>query len=174
MLFCKRENDMKNDILIDYKKAEIFITVNGKINEDTLFPTIKFSKNSTVVFDLENLTLLNSCGIRGWIYWLKSFSKEVTSVIFRKCNRIFIEQVNLIDGLVPDGGIIESFQAPYYCESCDVIDTRLIDCQSLLQVTSEDSTLSVPVKLCTKCGTVMELDIIEKKYLKFFKKFCTI
>ncbi|HLE12718.1 MAG: hypothetical protein A2504_09800 [Bdellovibrionales bacterium RIFOXYD12_FULL_39_22] len=156
---------MNENINIDYDGAKILITVNGKVNEDTIFPTIKFTPKSSVLFDLNGLTLLNSCGIRGWISWLNTFSKSVSAVTFKNCNRIFIEQVNLIEGLVPAGGIIESYYIPYYCEKCDLVESELVESKN-----SADRTI-FKNKKCQKCQGPMELDVMEEKYLKFLKKY---
>ena len=87
----------------------------GDIDEDANFTEHSLKSLNKAVFDLEEVTAINSCGIREWINWLKT--SPDTKLVFRNCPKIIVDQFNMVAGFFPMNGEIESFYVPYYCET---------------------------------------------------------
>jgi hypothetical protein len=116
------------------------------------------------VIDLGKLSLINSTGIREWINWIGQFGS--TSLVFTNCPKIFIDQINMINGLIPENSIVESFQVPYFNENEDKEHL-------FLAVQGQHYTkqkIEIPEAI-TINGTAFELDVMPAKYFKFISKF---
>ena len=109
-------------------------------------------------FDFEKVKLINSCGIRDWIKLLDELNSA--QIIYSNCPQIIIEQINMVHGFIRPGIIIESFYAPYFCESCD-------DEKKVLIKKAEMFSFNAPIKKCTKCLNQLDFDAIEKQYFSF-------
>lgn len=144
--------------IIDNK---LIATFTGKIDEDATFEKILSVKQEEYIFDFQNVTLLNSCGIREWISFLDELEAG-SKITYKNCPQIIIEQMNMVHGFIKEGATIESFFAPYYCEKCDK------EIKSLL-LTSEINDAQAPTSLCPTCNDKMEFDAIESQYFNFLK-----
>ncbi len=143
----------------------LLIGVVGALDEDSVFPTLELSGIKIVELDFENMAMINSCGIRDWIAWLREIPEKI-QLIYKSCPVNLIDQINMVEGLVRTGSEIRSFYVPYYCEACDFISNHI--------VTSAGSWKNFrPAELgkCQKCGQNVEIDVIESKYFKFLKRF---
>jgi anti-anti-sigma regulatory factor len=162
------------DIKTEKDGAKLIISFVGEIDEDAKFDSfgsVNFDGLTTVIFDLENVTLLNSCGLRTWISWVKTFPSEIITV-FRRCPQMIVEQMSILDGFVPKNSMFESFYVPYYCDDCDEeADWLAIRGEDFVAGTT-DFKYSVSIKddvLCPSCKKEMELDILPEKYFKFLR-----
>ena len=143
------------------------ISIGGAVDEDAKFPKVEFNNIKQINFNFSKLKLINSCGIREWVIWLRDIPSDIT-VVYCQCPRILVEQINMIDGLMPKNGFVESFFIPYYCEECDEISDLL--CSKGKDYGGVDFEPKEFIS-CNKCENNAEIDIIESKYLKFLKKF---
>ena len=141
---------------------QLVIVFSGLIDEDSSFAEIEGKVQGSVVFDFEGVSLINSCGIREWVNFLESVDKSA-KLTYRNCRQIIIEQVNMVHGFIRDGATIESFYAPYYCESCDK------EFKIHLKV-SDVVGGKAPVEKCPDCSNKeLEFDAIEEQYFQFIK-----
>ena len=137
------------------------ISLEGVIDEDANFDKIKSLKMNKFVFDFNNVTMINSCGIREWIKYLQEI--ESASVTYVNCPQIIIEQVNMVHGFISKGTTIESFYAPYFCSNCDTG-------KKILLKNSEVVNMKPPAKMCNTCSSELEFDAIEKQYFSFLNQ----
>ena len=137
------------------------VSLEGVIDEDASFDKIKSLKMKKFIFDFNNITMINSCGIREWIKYLQEIDNA--SVFYINCPQIIIEQVNMVHGFIKKETCIESFYAPYFCENCDVGKKILLN-------NYEVSNMLAPLKLCTICRNELEFDAIEKQYFSFLNQ----
>ncbi len=150
------------------KKAEgpaAVIALRGNIDEDANFSTISLEGAKEVVLDLEQVSAINSCGIREWIKWIKTAPSS--KFIYRKCPKVIVDQINMVSGFLPENGMVESFFVPYYSDASDT--------EKMVLFTSgkefKGSEIFPPDEVKDdKNGDVMEMDVIEAKYFKFLKK----
>ncbi|MBY0415383.1 MAG: hypothetical protein K2Q18_14520 [Bdellovibrionales bacterium] len=140
---------------------EAHISLVGVIDEDANFDKIKSLKMSQFVFDFNNVSMINSCGIREWIKYLQEI--EGAKISYINCPQIIIEQVNMVHGFIRKGVTAETFYAPYFCTSCDTGKKILL--KNIEVINSKP-----PVKFCNTCNGELEFDAIEKQYFSFLNQ----
>lgn len=140
---------------------EAFITLEGNIDEDANFDKIKGLSLKKYTFDFNNVSMINSCGIREWIKYLKEL--ENAEIEYQNCPQIIIEQVNMVHGFIRKGIRVATFYAPYFCEQCDTA-------KKILLKDSEVVNMKPPVKQCNTCKSDLEFDAIEKQYFGFLNQ----
>lgn len=162
-----------DQIKVDVSKEgpDITISLKGTINEDAKFVPLEGEDSKRLIFDLEQIALINSCGLRNWVQWMAKESPH-SQVVYKKCPKQLVDQINILEGFMPRGAIMESFYVPYYCESCGFEENFLAKRGTDYKEGSADSPeeLTIPlVKTCPKCEARLEADIVPDKYFKFLK-----
>lgn len=140
------------------------IQINGAVDEvfNKNVAPVDFARST--VIDLSKLSLINSTGIREWINWISQFGS--TGLALTNCPKIFIDQVNMINGLIPENSIIESFQVPYFNEDSNKEHIFLaIQGQHYTK-----NKVEIPESININ-GVEYELDVMPAKYFKFLSKF---
>lgn len=140
---------------------EAHVSLVGVIDEDANFDKIKSLKMNQFIFDFNNVSMINSCGIREWIKYLQEI--EGAKISYINCPQIIIEQVNMVHGFIRKGITVESFYAPYFCTGCDTG-------KKILLKNSEINGTKPPTKLCNTCSSELEFDAIEKQYFSFLNQ----
>ncbi len=139
----------------------IVFNISGQIDEDAELESMHIEGHTKIVFNLENVTMINSCGIRDWVEFQKNIADD-TKIIYRNCPQVIIEQLNIIKGFIKEGGVIESFYAPYYDEKSDKEIKILITPDEVIDG-------KAPVKKNAE-GDELDFDEIELQYFNFLKK----
>ena len=148
----------------------LVISLSGPIDENTSFPEPNLGSASCLVLDLNDVTYINSIGIKGWIQWISPIS-EKASVEFRRCPKAIIFQINMVKNFLPDNGKVSSFYLPLYCESCDEEDSALLEVGKDVVLEGEQVSIKADLSKCKHCGeNDVEPDVIEKKYFRFLHK----
>ncbi len=153
----------KLDVKSQSQGDKAFLTFAGSIDEDAKLPdpaTLQASAEITV--DMGGEQAINSCGVREWVKWVKAVPPSA-KLIYVNSPKVIVDQMNMIGGLLPKGTVIKSFQVPYFCESCKQAHNMTFNEGKEFQ----GKTAKPPELTCPKCGSPMELDIIEAKYFKF-------
>ena len=152
----------KLKIKIENKGEEVLIQFAGPIDEDSSFEDISKLSSQKIVFDFENVSLINSCGIREWINFIEALDSGI-SFSYINCRQIIIEQINMVKGFIREGSRVDTFYAPYYCETCD--DEYKIHLNHNDIVDSKAPKVS-----CPKCSKEdIEFDAIEEQFFQFTK-----
>jgi hypothetical protein len=134
----------------------------GAIDEDADFEPLQGLTQPKIVFDFHGISMLNSCGIREWVSFIGKLP-PATRFTYRRCPQIIIEQINMVHGFFREGAVIESFFAPYFCESCNK-ETKIE-----LKATQVHARRA-PKLSCPQCGAQgMEFDALEEQYFHFLK-----
>jgi hypothetical protein len=105
---------------------------------------------------------INSCGVRDWVNWISAVEEKGFKVVLIRCSPSIVTQINLVTNFV-GGAIVHSFQAPYYCPSCDREYLKLIETESLMG----QRPVRAPSFRCSECGGVLDFDDIEESYFAF-------
>ena len=147
------------------KDNQHILYLNGKIDEDSDFSILNLKQQQIIIFNLEGVIGINSCGIREWINLMKTIPSN-SKVYFVKCDRAMIDQANMIEGFFPPNSFVKSFFIPYYCEHCDEQSNVLCERKS----EADKTPVYTPTSSCKNCQKEAEIDIIETKYFKFLKK----
>ncbi len=142
------------------------LSFSGSVDEDASFSGVEFGAHSQVVLDLENISAINSCGIREWIKWLQT-APEGTKLVYRNCPKVIVDQINMVSGFLPPHAEVESFYVPYYSEASGAEKMILFK----KGVDFNGGEIEAPETIQDpESGEEMEMDVIEAKYFKFLKK----
>jgi len=147
------------EVLVEETKGLINFT--GQIDEDSDFSSIKALNCSTLTFDFNEITLINSCGVREWINYVESLEHNI-EIIYKRCPQIVIEQINMVHGFIRKGTKVESFYAPYYSEDNDDVVKILLNASDIIGG-------KAPTK-SSESGEELEFDAIEAQYFQFMSQ----
>lgn len=152
---------MSSSLKVDVKESEneVIFSLAGQIDEDADLSQLATAKKK-ITFDLDGVELINSCGIRDWVSFQNNLSDDC-SIVYKNCPQVIVEQLNIIKGFIKEGGIVESFYAPYYNEAKDEEVKILIKPAEVV-----DS--KAPSKKDNE-GNELEFDEIELQYFNFLK-----
>lgn len=154
--------------------TEAMVSMTGVLDEKASLKNIQLGEPRVIIFELSGLRLLNSSGIRTWVHWIRELEAKSPRpiVLFRKCTKPFIDQVNAISGFLPQGATVESFFVPYYCENCGQTQSELFVVGKQFSRATADSEMVVnsPKAIhCLACGEKMEMDVMPAKYFSFLQ-----
>lgn len=144
--------------------SKLLITLSGQIDETFPPELMDISPAAEIVIDLDQIKLINSLGIREWIKFVNHLSQAKT-IEFVKCPKIFIDQVNMVQGFIGSNCKVMSFYVPYFNEDNDVEKNILFT----FGQEYGDGFLNVEPEIKLPDGTQMEIDVVEQKYFKFLK-----
>jgi len=152
------------NIKITKSDKEVVFLFTGDVDENFKQEDVPRIESETIIFELAGIDNFNSCGIREWIYLVKDFS-NLGKLIFRNCSVTMIDQINMVPDSIGNA-VIESFYAPYFCESescCGEIN-RLIGVNDHKESLKERSA---PEFKCDSCEKQLDFDALEESYFLF-------
>ncbi len=136
------------------------IKLSGVIDEAAHFdPSIAKAKTK-VIIDFDELTGINSLGIRAWVKFINALQESCETFVFRNCRSIIIDQINMVADFAPKGTVFESFYAPYSCDDCNTEKEILFTDKDIV----EGEYTAPP---CSSCNETMEMDALEDEYFIF-------
>jgi anti-anti-sigma regulatory factor len=142
----------------------LVIHIEGSINEDLVIEKAAELKHAHIIFDMQKVKMINSCGIREWIRMLDQHGTEAK---FEYVNvpQIVIQQMNMISGFLTKNAKVNTFYAPYFIEDLD-------EERQVLLKADEIKDFKAPKMSATVDGTEYELDFdaIEDQYFRFLKR----
>ncbi len=154
----------KFDIKIDKASPEFKVMVSGVIDEDVDFNQYSLAGAKSVQMVLGGVKSINSCGIREWIRWIGSAG--TAPVVYSECPKIIVDQINMVQGFLPNTGRVMSFYVPFYSDDSGEDKSVLF---SFGKEYSDSGLAAVP-EVKDSAGKAMEMDVVEAKYFKFLKK----
>ncbi|OFZ29065.1 MAG: hypothetical protein A2622_13315 [Bdellovibrionales bacterium RIFCSPHIGHO2_01_FULL_40_29] len=139
------------------------VSISGIIDDTFGVVAAQLPLTGKLKVNLKNLKSINSTGIREWI---KQMQRMKTAFIeFYECPKVFIDQVNMVQGFVPANGKVESFYVPFFNEENETEKNVLF---KYGEHYTEGKLNPLP-EIKDDTGAVMELDVVEAKYFKFIK-----
>ncbi len=152
-------------ITITESRDEVIYKFDGDVDEHFRQADVPRIAKESIVFELGDIRNFNSIGIREWIYLVRDFG-DLGDLVFRQCSVTVIDQINMVPDSLGNGRI-ESFYAPYYCDSpkCKREVNYLIDVEQF-QVLLQGKV--APEFDCDRCHTTLEFDALEESYFLFF------
>lgn len=149
-------------------REQLLVRMSGAVNETADFSPVKFAKRPKVEIDLEELTMINSVGLRSFGIWAASLGNEV--IEFSHCPKFFIDQVNMIAGLIPPRARVISFYVPYFCDELE--EERLILYRKGLEFERQGDQIKFQYpEVQGPKGEAFVMDVMQEKYFAFLKKF---
>lgn len=108
----------------------------------------------TLVLDLGGVRKISSFGIREWVDFATTASKQVRSMVLIECAPKVVDQLNMVANFA-GGGRVFSFYAPFRCDYCDS------EHRVLLQVDKDHETIKsmkLAERPCPSCKEGMYFD----------------
>lgn len=138
------------------------IKLIGIIDEDTDFSSLLNLKNSAIVFHFQEVTSINSCGIRTWVNFMKGL--QGSAIEFAECPPLIVRQMNMVPSFSESANISTVF-LPYVCNDCEH------EQNILMSVSDYKKGVLIPETMkCGQCDSEeMELDGNAKQYFAFAK-----
>jgi hypothetical protein len=136
----------------------------GQIDEEAQFPQVSSIADS-VVIDLQQVSAINSVGIRAWIMWFSQFPQ--THFTFVNCPKALVMQMNMVEGFLPEKHDVLSLEVPFYCEDCDKEKEVLMTVGK--EILLQEGQVKLNFDKSTICGEGCEpeLDVSEVKFFRF-------
>ncbi|MFN8790878.1 MAG: hypothetical protein ACK5Y2_05410 [Bdellovibrionales bacterium] len=148
---------------IDRQGTKLSLQLAGVIDEDADFSPLGLNGAQEVHIDMDGVKSINSCGIREWIKWIGGGA--AAKVTYSKCPKVIVDQMNMVDGFLPNFAKVESFYVPYYNEESGSEKNILFR----YGVEFKEGQVQPPTEVKDEGGNPMEMDVIENKYFKFVK-----
>jgi anti-anti-sigma regulatory factor len=107
-----------------------------------------------LVVDLGAVKKISSFGIREWVDFISTASKQVRSVVLIECAPKVVDQLNMVANFAGTGRVF-SFYAPFRCDYCDS------EHRVLLQIDKDYETIKsmkLADRACTSCNEAMYFD----------------
>ncbi|MGE4132182.1 MAG: hypothetical protein AB7F86_11130 [Bdellovibrionales bacterium] len=141
------------------------LSLVGQLDEMAELPQIDLTSVDNILIEVDQVSLINSSGIRGWMMWAKSLKGPRITV--ERCTRIFVDQSNMIRTFIPEWFQVNCFDVPYFCENCGTSF-------HLTQPVPKNPTDWTPdeTHTCIKCGAQADLDAIPERYVRFLADLC--
>jgi len=142
---------------------QLVLRVAGFLDEAYEFPEIPLDPEiSHLDVDWQQFKSINSMGVLQWMKWIRRFSETYpeASIAFQNCPVSVVNIFNLIDGFLPRGAHVESFEVPFFCDHCEATTDRMfaIDTPELNRVIGNQK--------CENEGAILTLDA-SPSYLHF-------
>jgi DNA-binding response OmpR family regulator len=135
------------------------VVLRGDFTEATRFDELLPAMVGRVVFDMAQVTYMNSLGVRAWCEFLRQ--ARIQGYEFHACSVPFILQASMVRDVI-GRGTVTSFFAPFHCIGCDHQEERLLQTAAILA-----SGLEPPVFKCPSCGGALEFDDLPERYFAF-------
>ncbi len=136
----------------------------GPINEEAEVHLAKIvgSLGPKVRISFQQVTMVNSCGVRSWVNFMRELCKGRT-VEFVDCTSEIVMQINMIPSFRGDAKII-SVMGSYSCDGCGAQKSVLFE-QGKNMPKNDSDPVEAPV--CSQCGETMEMEELEEEFFAF-------
>jgi hypothetical protein len=150
----------------------IVAEMEGPIGETTPLFTFKLEGATQLTLDMGKVTQINSIGVKHWITWTLRIPRDC-KVSIVNCPYVIVSQASMVMGFITPAMKIESFRAPYVCESCNFEEIQLTSRGKQYEYASGGvgAKIELPQDLvCSKCRKgKLEPDFLIDKTFKFLK-----
>ncbi len=137
------------------------VVLRGDFTEATRFDELLPAMVGRIVFDMAQVTYMNSLGVRAWCEFLRQ--ARIQGYEFHACSVPFVLQASMVRDVI-GRGTVTSFFAPFHCIGCDHQEERLLQSAAILA-----SNLQPPVFKCPNCGGALEFDDLPERYFAFLE-----
>ncbi len=147
-------------------ESETTVDFSGEITEESTTELQKVAEElkaaKDIVFNLANVTKINSLGVRSWVQFIRAIGPE-HKLAFSECAPVTVLQINMIPSFRAHA-TIDSVICQYSCSSCRALTSTVVECSKY------DIDNLPPAPPCSKCGSETELDEDEEEYFGFLKR----
>ena len=158
---------MSLDIQIKEDPSQTVVTLRGSLvagAKAIMANAFKTVRSKQLVFDFEDITIINSSGIGEWSEFIGEHLAEV-SFSFRHCPPNVVDTINLLPSFLAHGHV-ESMFVDYQCGECNHEDR--VELTLLRDVTPAGEIR--PKVACIKCKATMTTISPEDDLFGFFNQ----
>jgi DNA-binding response OmpR family regulator/anti-anti-sigma regulatory factor len=137
------------------------VVLRGDFTEATRFDELLPAMVGRIVFDMAQVTYMNSLGVRAWCEFLRQ--ARIQGYEFHACSIPFVLQASMVRDVI-GRGTVTSFFAPFHCIRCDHQEERLLQSAAILA-----SNLQPPTFKCPNCGGELEFDDLPERFFAFLQ-----
>ena len=154
---------MNNVLFFDWKKED-YVSISGIVDEHADFSPLLLKKTDILFLELKNVNRINSSGVRKWVNALDKL-RDV-EIHYINCSFAVVEQLSMVPEFLNKKSYVESFEAQYVCENCNISQTfNLVVGYDIKP--GEARYPDGPEKICYNCKEKMEFDHNPDSYLYF-------
>jgi hypothetical protein len=154
---------MSFNIQINTIPASLTAILEGTLDEHAELP--KLQTHPLVQINLEQLTNINSIGVRKWIRWMQEMIQQ-PKIVLDYCPVIFVKNLSSIKGMLTSNMQVNSFYVPYYNDTYGERKNILFRRGAEFH---DDGRLTLP-KILKSDNQEMDIDVIEDIYFSFLKR----
>jgi anti-anti-sigma regulatory factor len=152
-------------VAVERTPAGDLLTLDGEMDDRATLSDLTDQLADNVIVDLGGVRFINSVGVREWILFLRALEDEGRRIVLRNCSEPMVHQMNMVvEARGP--AEIESFYAPYLCETCAGEASIVLDVASHLPALKAQQ---MPTRPCPDCGGTMVFDDFPNRYLLFLE-----
>ena len=150
------------------------ISFKGYLDETAELPSYEsLSKLKSLVLNLDGCRVINSSGIKKWVQLMTQLAlKNDLKIVLQNCHPLILDQINLIEGFLPQNAEVESLYIMLFCEKCekefDVLK-KVKDVETGLGAAIRDLK-ELDCEKFPECRKFITLDMHPDKALSFLKK----
>lgn len=137
------------------------VVLRGDFTEATRFDELLPLMVGRIVFDLAQVSYMNSLGVRAWCEFLRA--APIQGYEFHACSMAFVLQASKVKDVVGRGTVI-SFFAPYHCSGCELQEERLLQSAAVLA-----ADMVPPRYTCSSCRGTLRFDDLPDRYFAFLR-----
>lgn len=141
--------------------------MSGAVNEHADFSPVRFARRPPLEIDLGELEMINSTGLRSFSRWVNGL--ENATLQLSHVPKFFVEQINMVGGLIPPRSKVISFYVPYYCDQKD--EEQQILYRTGLEFARDGEKIKIDHPKVSGKDCNFEMDVVPAKYFKFLTKF---
>lgn len=146
----------------EHTSEGVIYSFEGVIDEQFDHKKVAIDRFQPIILNLSGIQKLNSIGVREWILLMRKISEQSQqTVTFRECSIELVDQINMIPEVLAEG-VVESFQAPYFCDCGNETSKLLISDDVYI-----NGCIKPPPEFDCECGSKLEFDAIEECYFQF-------
>lgn len=135
----------------------------SKVDENTSFKKIFLALNGNptkkAIINCNDLTYINSAGIRSLINFIEELIQNVESITYSQCPITLVSQFNMVKGFFPKNVTVESFYCPYFNPTTDE--------EKKILVFSKDILNNEAPSIKDENENELEFDGFKDKYFQF-------
>ena len=138
------------------------VKLAGAIDEDADLVGLFKQLDGDVVFNMQDVTRVNSMGVHRWIPLLAGYSAR-HRVEIDDISYALVQNANVVANLF-GSALVRSCMAPYFCGRCKENNTARVAREDVLE-----NDFAPPTRHCMRCDSPMEFDELDG-YFAFFKR----
>jgi len=146
---------------LEQRETLQWVTFHRNLTDQVSFEGLAQQLAGRVVFDLQDVRLINSIGLQTWLRFLREIPDDVT-YHFVHCSVAFCTQASCAPTVLGRGSV-DSFFAPYLCPACDQEIEKELEADAFTGVDAPEP----PKFTCAGCGADLLFDDLPERYFLF-------